>query len=246
MKTIAKTSLFLLLTLAFHNCNQMKKTPKNLSRYEAAVFEKEEAILKQLNSKQLKINELEIFLRAFKKEEELEIWAKNKSKTIFKKLKTYSFCRSSGKLGPKRKEGDLQIPEGVYHINRFNDKSNFHLSLGLNYPNKSDLIFADKKAPGSDIFIHGGCQTVGCIPITDDLIKELFVTAKMAQAAGQSKIPVHIFPFKMTDSKLKTMSKQFPQHFSFWKNLKNIFALFEDSNELKPIFIDKKGQYMVK
>ena len=110
----------------------MKKTPDNLSRYEAAVFEKEEIILKQLESKQLKTNELEIFLRAFKKEEELEIWAKNKNETIFKKLKAYPFCRSSGKIGPKRKEGDRQIPEGVYHINRFNDKSNFHpLVLGV-------------------------------------------------------------------------------------------------------------------
>lgn len=233
------------ILLIFSNCTNVKKTPDHLSRYEAAVYEKEASILKTFESNQLKVNELEVFIRAFKKEEKLEIWAKNKSDTIFKKLKTYPFCTSSGTLGPKRKEGDYQIPEGFYHINRFNEKSKFHLSLGLNYPNQSDLFFGDKTAPGSDIFIHGSCWSVGCIPITDDLIKELFVITKMAKAAGQSKIPVHIFPFKMTDSKMKIVGNQFSKLLPFWKNLKMVFNSFEKENELKPISIDKNGQYII-
>ena len=71
----------------------------------------------------------------------------------------------SGTMGPKRLQGDYQVPEGFYYINEFNPNSNYHLHLGLNYPNASDKILSDSLRPGGDIYIHGSCVSIGCIPL---------------------------------------------------------------------------------
>ena len=76
----------------------------------------------------------------------------------------YPLAATSGQLGPKRHTGDCQVPEGFYEIYRFNPQSNFHLSLGLNYPNTADRALGEP-APGSDIFIHGGAVTMGYLPV---------------------------------------------------------------------------------
>ena len=130
----------------------------------------------------------EVFLRVFKQEKEMELWVKPKGKTKFQLLKTYPICALSGRLGPKRKEGDGQVPEGFYKIVHFNPESSFYLSLGINYPNASDKILSDKKSPGSAIYIHGKCVTIGCMPMTDDGIKEIYWLCVKAKAAGQSTI----------------------------------------------------------
>ena len=83
----------------------------------------------------------------------------------------------SGTTGPKRLQGDFQVPEGFYHINEFNPNSNYHLSMGLNYPNSSDRILSDSLRPGGEIYIHGSCVSVGCIPLNDDEIEELYLIA---------------------------------------------------------------------
>ena len=212
-------------------------------RFEEAKVEMGEAINKLFQKNKLSIENSSIFLRAFKKEMELELWAKAKSENLFIKLKSYPFCKLSGELGPKRKEGDLQVPEGLYFINRFNEQSKFHLSLGINYPNKSDKILGDRLSPGSDIFIHGKCETVGCIPITDFWIKELFVIAKNATNFGQKRIPVHIFPFRMEQTKFEEMLKLYPSNQNFWKNLFPIFNAFERSKTLESFSVDDFGNY---
>ena len=188
---------------------------------------------------------IEIFLRAFKEEQTLEVWIKNKTASKWKLFIQYPFCATSGQLGPKRKEGDLQIPEGFYHIDRFNPKSNFYLSLGVNYPNASDRKLGDPQKPGSDIFIHGGCATVGCIPITDEKIAELYTLTSMASKQGQAKIPVHFFPYKMSEKKYAEMSSQFEMHRSFWSQLKTVYDYFEANKWLPLIEIDDKGNYLI-
>ena len=233
-----------LILLSQNGCsNKMEK--KEPSRLEAAKTEKSQIISALLSENAIVASSLNIFLRAFKQEQILELWGKNQNQPSFLKMKSYSFCESSGQLGPKRKEGDLQIPEGVYHINRFNEKSLFHLSLGLNYPNAADLILGDGTAPGSDIFIHGGCQTVGCIPLTDDLIKELFVIAMMAKDAHQIKIPVHIFPFQFSERNKEEHFKSHPEHIPFWKELEPIFWHFEKTKTLPAYSISPKGAYSI-
>ena len=122
-----------------------------------------------------------LLLRAFKTEKRLDVWVGNATGKL-KKFKSYPIVAMSGKTGPKRKEGDRQAPEGIYQIDRFNPKSQFHLSLGINYPNAADKVFADREAPGSDIFIHGktgrdgnrGDWTAGCIAVRDREMEQIY------------------------------------------------------------------------
>jgi len=187
-----------------------------------------------------------LFLRAFKKEQVLEVWIKEKGKEEFVLLHTYDFCTTSGVLGPKRREGDLQIPEGVYHINHFNPQSNFYLSLGLNYPTASDKILSHATKRGGSIYIHGNCVTIGCIPITDEKTKELYVLAVEARNSGQEKIPVHIFPTRLDKGNIeKLITEQAPNDKikSFWKNLEYVYQDFELTKKLRAVKVNSKGEY---
>src|SRR6185437_11510512 len=76
-----------------------------------------------------------MFIRSFKYDGQLEVWVKNDAKEKYKLFKTYKVCLQSGAMGPKRMQGDFQVPEGFYYINEFNPHSAYHLALGLNYPN---------------------------------------------------------------------------------------------------------------
>ena len=112
---------------------------------------------------------------AFKEEQRLELWKQREAKWEF--VCSYPFTGYSGKLGPKLKEGDGQIPEGIYKIEYLNPNSSFHLSIKVDYPNSFDqkMAAADgREGLGFDIFIHGSSATVGCIPIGDQGIEELF------------------------------------------------------------------------
>lgn len=215
------------------------------NRVESAYQSKWENLKDEIFKLDINHEAYELFLSAYKKEKELEVWIKPSNSLRFQKIKTYSFCKSSGKLGPKRKEGDLQIPEGIYFINRFNENSKFHLSLGINYPNKADLVFADQSHPGSDIFIHGGCETVGCIPITDDKMNELFILALEAKNGGQTNIPIHIFPFRFSTSNLEIHSNHTASQNGFWDNLKIIHDHFKDKKELPKVAITPDGKYAI-
>ena len=105
----------------------------------------------------------------------------------FKKIKTYKFTAFSGKIGPKLKEGDKQIPEGIYKIEFLYPNSSYHLSLKVNYPNKFDkekAVEDGRTNLGGDIFIHGKSVTIGCVPIGDEAIEELFIISKFAFNKG--------------------------------------------------------------
>jgi murein L,D-transpeptidase YafK len=228
--------------------SSFRESQRQHKRVDAAYVEKEAVVKRYFAEKNLSDKTFELFLRAFKKEKKLEVWVKPKDHAKFVLLHTYEFCSTSGVAGPKRKEGDLQIPEGVYYINHFNPVSDFHLSLGINYPNESDKILSDKKKPGSAIYIHGNCVTVGCIPITDDKIKELYILSVEARNSGQQKIPVHIFPTKLTDSGLLNLCNEIdasPTLRDFWKNLQLIFNDFEKSHNLKAVRVNSNGEYAV-
>lgn len=112
----------------------------------------------------------------FKKERLLELYGHKDGKRVL--IKTYPFTAFSGKLGPKLKEGDRQIPEGVYQIEYLNPNSSYHLSAKVNYPNAFDRKMAQKDNRvnlGGDIFIHGKNKTIGCVPIGDKGIEEVFI-----------------------------------------------------------------------
>jgi len=187
--------------------------------------------------------EVHILLRAFKADKKLEIWAKNKDDSQYKLFTTHDFCRLSGRPGPKRRQGDKQVPEGIYHIDRFNPKSKFFLSLGINYPNASDLIRKEGENPGGDIFIHGKCVTIGCIPITDPLIMELYILAEKAKGNGQANIQVQIFPTYMSEKRLDLFCRRYPSQQAFWKELKPLYDQFESFPNDLEFRIEEDGRY---
>src|SRR6185436_2564318 len=169
---------------------------KTFARPDESFRKKEDTLQKQFAKKGLKWPANYIYIRSFKYDSQLEVWVKNEMDEPFKLFKTYKVCVLAGTLGPKRMEGDFQVPEGFYYINEFNAKSNYYLSLGLNYPNPSDRILSDSLEPGGDIYIHGSCVTIGCIPLTDAQIDEIYILAAHAKSSGQDFIPVHIFPVR--------------------------------------------------
>lgn len=218
------------------------------SRVKAAYDLKEDELKLAVQELGIDYGSMSLFIRAFKEEGELEVFVSDSTREDYVLLKTYDFCMLSGVLGPKRKQGDYQVPEGFYYIDRFNPYSSFHLSLGINYPNDSDRILSNASDPGGDIFIHGNCVTIGCIPITDDKIKELYLLAVEAKDSGQDHIPVHIFPFRLSADKLEAMRIQYsdePDLITFWENLQDGYVLFEHENRLPEILVDPdNGRYV--
>ncbi len=222
-----------------------RENQKKYERVKNAYSKKEKFIKKILQEKNINYNSFEIFIRAFKKENLLQIFAKNKTDKKFQLLTEYDFCTLSGELGPKRKQGDLQVPEGFYHIEQFNPVSNFYLSLGVNYPNQSDQILGNKNL-GGDIFIHGNCVSIGCIPITDEKIMELYILCVETKSNGQEKIPVHIFPAKMDEKGMEFLSENHNSSLNnFWKNLKPAYDFFEKNFSLPEISVNKNGEYII-
>ncbi len=220
---------------------------KMYSRVRASIKEKKQTAIDQLQENGVTLANLNILIIAYKAEGLLNLYARNKADNKYQLLITYSICEDSGELGPKRKQGDYQVPEGFYYIDRFNPSSNFYLSLGLNYPNKSDRIKSNAGDLGGDIFIHGDCVTIGCIPMTDDKIKEIYLYATFAKQAGQHKIPVYIFPFKMTAPNLETYSSfniSNPELVSFWNNLKTGYDKFEEEKIALKVEVDNNGKYL--
>ena len=190
----------------------------------------------------------EVFMRIFKRERLLEVWARDHNQETFTLLKSYPICALSGMMGPKRSQGDAQTPEGSYFIDGFNPVSDFHLSLHIDYPNRSDQILSGHDKLGGDIFIHGGCRTEGCLAVTDDAIKELYWLALEARKVGQQRIPVHIFPTRLTDTALNELTRVFnnqPELKRFWANLRPLYHYFETTHKLPLVTIDENGRYRV-
>ena len=247
------SSRFIMLLLAFlllgFGADTFKEDQLKFSRVREAYQSKEAGLLDLLKSKQIERSKLEIYIRAFKSEKEFEVWGKNKGDTQFQLLKKYDVCRSSGELGPKRKQGDLQVPEGFYHIDRFNPSSTYYLSLGVNYPNKSDRILGVKGKLGGDIFIHGECVTIGCLPMTNDLIKEIYIVCVEARNNGQTTIPVTIFPSRLTDAKMKQLTEAYASDtdkIGLWNDLKKGFDVFNDTKQLPSVGFLASGRHEVK
>jgi murein L,D-transpeptidase YafK len=222
---------------------------KSFPRPLEALQRKEDTLRKQFEEKKLVWPAKYIYIRSFKYDSQLEVWVKNERKDPFQLFKTYKVCALAGTLGPKRMEGDYQVPEGFYYINEFNPKSSFYLSLGINYPNASDRILSDSLRPGSAIYIHGSCVTVGCIPIRDEQIDELYILAAHAKDQGQDFIPVHIFPVRFNKEKsvkyLENLTKDDAGLKKFADKMEDAFEYFEKYKQLPVVMIGDKGQYMI-
>jgi len=210
---------------------------------------KDELLQKEFEQKGLEYPAKYIYIRSFKYDSQLEVWVKNNISDSFRLFKSYRICALSGSMGPKRKSGDRQVPEGFYYINEFRPNSQYHLALGLNYPNFSDRLKGGTDKLGGDIYIHGSCVTEGCIPLTDPQIEELYVLALHARDLGQDYIPVHIFPVRFDNKRsMDYLDKSGldAAHAQLWANLKEAYEYFNTTHELPIVMYNSKGTYVVK
>lgn len=220
---------------------------KQYERVRIAIEEKQSTLDRTLASNGLETENLNILIIAYKDEGELEIHARKKTEVTYRKIASYRICARSGNLGPKRKEGDYQVPEGFYHINMFNPSSNFFLSLGINYPNLSDQRKSKATHLGGNIFIHGSCVTIGCLPMTDDGIKEIYLYAVHARNSGQRNIPVYVFPFRMTNANFAQHTRAYQDDrelIGFWRNLKEGYDRFSASPKQLNVRVADNGDYL--
>ncbi|MEO6289956.1 MAG: L,D-transpeptidase family protein [Ginsengibacter sp.] len=240
---------FLLMPALSHAQNSFVDEQKTSFKIAGVFNNKEEQLQKEFEAQGLQWPAKYVYIRSFKYDAQLEVWVKNSAKEKYKLFKTYKVCMQSGTMGPKRLQGDYQVPEGFYYINEFNPRSAYHLSLGLNYPNVSDRILSDSLRPGNGIYIHGSCVSVGCIPVTDNEIEEIYIISSYAKSGGEDFIPVHIFPFRYNQKKsieyFKTTAKSNPTLEQFALQLKSAFDKFEETRQLPLILIDKKGDYVI-
>ena len=164
-----------------------------------------------------------ILVRAYKKESELEVWKKGNDGR-YALLKTFPICRWSGQLGPKRREGDRQAPEGFYTVTQaqMNPNSAYYLSFDTGYPNAYDRAHG---GTGSALMVHGTCSSRGCFAMTDEGIAEVYAIAREAFSSGQRGFQFQSYPFKMTAENLAR--HRYDQNMSFWKNLKEGADYFE-------------------
>lgn len=263
MKYISMKSLFLFFALLIITFSSYAQPPfkggpsavsfidyqKTFSRPADALKRKADTLKSQFKQKGLAWPAKYLYFRSFKWDSQFEVWVKNDLNEQFKLFKSYKVCALAGTMGPKRMEGDYQVPEGFYYINEFNPKSSYHLSLGLNYPNESDKVLSDEQMPGGEIFIHGSCVTVGCIPLTDDKIEEVYILAALAKDAGQEFIPVHIYPIKFdvqrSSDYFTNLIKDDPALKRFASQLEDAFYYFERYKQLPVVMIDDKGSYKI-
>ena len=174
-----------------------------------------------------------VIFRAFKKEAEFEIW-KQKSDGQYTLLKTYPMCRWSGQLGPKKREGDRQVPEGFYTIApaQMNPNSHYYLSMNVGYPNAYDRAW-DRE--GGDIMVHGICSSRGCFSMTDPQIAEIYAIARDAFNAGQRQIQFQSYPFRMNAENLAKF--RYDPNIAFWRELKNGADHFEATKAEVPVTV---------
>ncbi len=183
-----------------------------------------------------------VFIRIFKEPSILELWIQEDGTSRYALYKEYPICNFSGHLGPKLKEGDKQSPEGFYYVTpqSMNPNSQHHLSFNLGFPNKLDQSLG---RTGSLLMVHGGCKSVGCYAMTDPAIEEIYAIVEMAHKRGQYAVPVHIFPFPLTDEAMRThiLSSWSP----FWKNIRTGYEYFETTKR-PPRVLHQNGQYVFK
>lgn len=195
----------------------------------------------------------ELFVRAFKHDAQgqkgrVEVWAGD-GRAPLVRVMSHPLCALSGVLGPKRREGDLQIPEGFYGISALNPRSSYHLSMRVDYPNAADRLRGRKlgaTAPlGGDIMVHGSCVTIGCLPIEDGPIEEVYLL--VSEVFPGRPVPIHIFPRPLDDDGVAALAKLTvgDDVRSLWAELATGYRAFEATKRVPRVAVDAAGRYVV-
>lgn len=164
-----------------------------------------------------------VFLRIFKHESELELWVRDGDER-YALFRTWPICTWSGALGPKLRQGDRQAPEGFYSVGRsqLNPASRFHLSFDLGYPNAYDRA---NGRTGDFLMVHGNCVSIGCYAMGDAQIEQIYTLVDAALRGGQTRVPVHAFPFRFDRPPQADWRTQ--RWGAFWADLEQGFDAFE-------------------
>ncbi len=218
-----------------------RSIPAGPARAAAAAANTRPALERDLAAVGLKFGD-PVFLRAFKQEELLELFVRNRETGKFDLFRSYPIAAASGVLGPKLAEGDGQVPEGFYFVPpaAMKPDSQFHLAFNIGYPNAYDRAH---QRSGSAIMVHGNSVSIGCLAMTDAKIEEIFTLCAAAHTGGQPYFRVHIFPFRMTDESIEAAAVS--QWKDFWKNLQEGYDLFE-KNRVPPEVSVVDGLYRFK
>jgi murein L,D-transpeptidase YafK len=176
-----------------------------------------------------------VVIRVFKAESELEVWLEQKHR--FVRFATYPICYWSGSLGPKLREGDKQTPEGFYYLTEssLHHGGRWRRSLNLGYPNAYDR---SQGRSGSVILIHGGCDSIGCLAMTNEVNAELYDLVAAALSRGAASVPVHVFPFRMTAENIA--AQPVGRWNGFWDDLRQGYESFERTRQPPRISVCQK------
>jgi len=180
-----------------------------------------------------------VLIRIFKREFQLEVWMQRDGR--FELFETYPICMWSGKLGPKVREGDKQAPEGFYTVDStaLNPNSKYHLSFNLGYPNAFDRSHG---RTGSFLMVHGDCRSIGCYAMTDRVIDEIWSLLTSALTAGQKRVQVQAFPFRMTAANMSLHAAN--PNIGFWRQLQTGHDAFL-RDRVPPVVSVCDGRYAI-
>ena len=179
-----------------------------------------------------------VLLRSYKKESVIEVWKQTRTGR-YSLLKSFPICRWSGQLGPKRRTGDRQTPEGFYAVaqKQLNPNSNYYLSFDVGYPNAYDRAHG---GTGAYLMVHGTCSSAGCYAMTDKQVGEIYALVRDALAAGQPAFQFQAYPFRMTAENLAKHRSD--ANYDFWRQLKDGSDRFEATGE-EPVVSVSAGRY---
>ena len=193
----------------------------------------EPALIKLFSEANVPYPPHEIALLAFKQERQVQLWAKNENQS-WRYIHTYPLTAFSGRLGPKLKEHDRQIPEGIYRLTTLNPFSSMHLSMMINYPNNFDQLQASKdgrRQLGNNIFLHGKTFSVGCLAVGDKAIDQLFL---LVRRVGLSHVQLIIAPNDLRRAKPATSPFAQPRWLpELYKQIAQALNQFPDPNTSK-------------
>jgi murein L,D-transpeptidase YafK len=224
------TSAAVAAAIALAGCDPQDVTPTGRSQAPLS-----ERMLAEIDSKNMDKGS-PILARIFKEDSEMEVWKQNRDGK-FALLKTYPICKWSGDLGPKKKQGDRQAPEGFYTITpgQMNPASNYYLAFNTGFPNAYDRAWG---YTGSELMVHGDCSSRGCYAMTDEQIQEIYALARESFFAGQKAFQLQAYPFRMTAMNMAKHRSN--PNFAFWKMLKDGYDNFEATKQEPKVAVCEK------
>ena len=175
----------------------------------------------------------ELAYLAFKEEATLEVYGRVEAGQPWIHVLSYPILGMSGDSGPKLRQGDMQVPEGIYRAEFLNPNSRFHLSIRLNYPNEFDTAQAlaeGRSQLGSDIMIHGTAASIGCLAMGNQAAEDLFILAALA---GKERVQIVVSPTDFRRSSVSTAEGGPPWLAGLYRSIRSALRQFPADGPLQ-------------